>query len=66
MSEQELREYDKMLNDGLIASYEKMLKFKMKLGQDIVISDENGNPVTISAEEAWRRYQEKRDIPKAF
>ena len=59
MSEQELKEYDKLLNDGLKASYEKMLQLKMRLGQDIVTSDENGNPVIMSAEEAWCRYQQK-------
>ena len=58
MSEQELKEYDKLLNDGLKASYEKMLQLKMRLGQDIVTSDENGNPVIMSAEEAWCRYQQ--------
>lgn len=57
MSEQERIDFRNKLEKGLKHSYEKMLKLKMKLGQSVVISDGHGNPLIISAEEAWKRYQ---------
>ena len=60
MSQKEYIEYRENLNKGLKESYEKMLRLKMKLGQDIVTSDEHGRPVTISAEKAWEQYQKTR------
>ena len=59
MSEQEIKDYDQVLNKALEESFEKMLQLKMKLGQEIVTSDSNGNPVIKSAEEAWEQYQQK-------
>lgn len=60
MSEQELIDYEKLLNDSLEKSFEKMLKRKMLLGQDVVTNDINGNPIVISAEQAWEySYGEK-------
>ena len=33
-----------------------MFERKMKLGEEVVIADENGMPLVISAEEALRRF----------
>lgn len=57
MSEQERIELREKLNKGLEESYEKMLLLKMKLGQDVVIGTLDGTPITLTAEEAWNRYQ---------
>lgn len=66
MSEEEVRELSAKLLQALRESYRKMLLQKLKLGQDLVISDGKGNPVTITAEEAWRRYQENAAKRDAF
>lgn len=57
MSEQDLNKQENLLSKALKESYEKMLQIKMKLGQKVVISDSDGNPLTITAEEAWHEYQ---------
>lgn len=43
-----------ILNEALKESFKKMLDLKKKLGQPIVTSDSDGNPVVISAEDAER------------
>ena len=57
MSQEEIIKQRERLNEGLRQSYEKMLLYKMKLGQEVVTSDGNGKPVIMSAEEAWQQYQ---------
>lgn len=52
MSEKDRLEQRIILNQALKDSFRKMLDLKKKLGQSIVTSDDNGNPITISAEEA--------------
>lgn len=59
MSEQERLNIRNKLNQALKESYEKMLCLKMKLGESVVITDSMGNPITISAEEAWERYKKE-------
>lgn len=61
MSKEELKTYQETLNKGLKESYEKMLQLKMKLGQCVVISDCEGKPLTISAEQAWKEYQKSQN-----
>ncbi len=39
-------------------STRRMLERKMKLGEPVVISDANGMPKTISAEEAYAIFKE--------
>lgn len=41
-----------ILNEALKESFKKMLALKKKLGQPIVTSDGEGNPVVLTAEEA--------------
>ena len=57
MSKEELKIYQETLNKGLEESYEKLLRDKVRLEQNIVTSDENGKPVILSAKEALRQYQ---------
>ena len=40
------------LNKALKESYHKMIDLKKKLGQTVIITDENGCPIEVSAEEA--------------
>ncbi|MDE6264524.1 MAG: hypothetical protein K2M11_05190 [Paramuribaculum sp.] len=54
MSEEERLELRNRLNEGLKESFRKMLELKKKLGQSLVICDKDGNPITITAEEAER------------
>lgn len=54
MSEEEMIELSNRLNEGLKESFRKMLELKKKLGQSLVICDKDGNPITITAEEAER------------
>ncbi|MDE7495533.1 MAG: hypothetical protein K2M67_01660 [Muribaculaceae bacterium] len=52
MSEKDRLNQRKIFNEALKESFNKMLELKKKLGQSIVTSDKNGNPIVISAEEA--------------
>ena len=60
MSKEDLIKQRNQLNKGLKESYEKMLRLKMKLGQKVVISDCEGKPITITAEQAWDDYQKSQ------
>ena len=60
MSKEDLIKQRDMLNKGLKESYEKMLLLKMKLGQKVVISDCDGNPLIITAEQAWNDYKKSQ------
>ncbi len=57
MSEQERLNIREKLNRALEESYEKMLCQKMKSGESIVTVDAQGEPLMMSAEEAWERYK---------
>ena len=57
MSEKERIELEDKLTKGLKESFEKMLLRKKQLGESVVTCDENGNVITISAEEAWQLYK---------
>lgn len=52
MSEKDKLNQRNILNEALKESFRKMLELKKKLGQPIVTSDNEGNPIVISAEEA--------------
>lgn len=52
MSENDKLIQRNILDKALKESFKKMLDLKKKLGQPIVTSDNNGNPIVISAEEA--------------
>ncbi|MDE6278421.1 MAG: hypothetical protein K2M05_00455 [Paramuribaculum sp.] len=52
MSDKDKLAQRNILDKALKESFKKMLDLKKKLGQPIVTSDKNGNPIVISAEEA--------------
>ncbi len=54
MSEKDKLDQRQILNEALKESFNKMLALKKRLGQSIVTSDGEGNPIVISAEEAER------------
>ncbi|MCM1037190.1 MAG: histidine kinase [Bacteroides sp.] len=56
MSEQERIELWEKLQEGFRRATIKMLTRKIKLGESVVVADENGQPLIISAEEALQRY----------
>ena len=60
MSERESLDLRDKLNKGLKESFEKMLLRKKQLGESVVTCDENGNVITLTAEEAWRLYQKTK------
>ena len=60
MSKEDLIKQRNQLNKGLKESYEKMLQLKMKLGQKVVISDCDGKPITITADQAWNEYRKSQ------
>ena len=57
MSEKEILYLRDKLNKGLKESFEKMLLRKRQLGESVVTSDEKGNIITLTAEEAWQLYK---------
>lgn len=52
MTDKEKLDQRNILDKALKESFKKMLDLKKKLGQPIVTSDSDGNPMVISAEEA--------------
>ena len=60
MSKEDLIKQRDRLNKGLKESYEKMLQLKMKLDQKVVISDSDGKPITITADQAWNEYKKSQ------
>ena len=60
MSERESLDLRDKLNKGLKESFEKMLLRKRQLGESVVTSDEKGNVITLTADEAWHLYQKTK------
>ena len=60
MSEKETLDLRDKLNKGLKESFEKMLLHKKQLGESVVTCDENGNVITLTADEAWQLYQKTK------
>ena len=60
MAAEERIELEDKLTRGLKESFEKMLLRKKQLGESVVTCDENGNVITLTAEEAWRLYQKTK------
>ena len=60
MSAEERIELEDKLTWGLKESFEKMLLRKRQLGESVVTWDENGNIITLTAEEAWQLYQKTK------
>lgn len=58
MSEQEKLILSKKLREGLNLATLRMLERKFKLGQSVVISDSEGQPLIVSPEVALQLYKE--------
>ena len=56
MSEQEKIEMREKICRGLEISYERLLRRKAALGQEMVFADENGMPRVVPAKEALVEY----------
>lgn len=52
MSEQDKIDLYKRLSEAMKRSTKAMLERKAKLGENVVIADANGKPISISAEDA--------------
>lgn len=59
MSDKEKIDLIQRLNIGLKQSYEKLLRHKAALGQDMVFADENGQPLIVPAREALAEYEQQ-------
>ncbi len=59
MSEQEKTKLYERLSEAMKRSTQDMLERKAKLGEEVVIADAAGNPITISAEEALQIFNRK-------
>ncbi len=59
MSEQEEIKLFERIRENIQQAQRKLFERKAKLGESIVIADENGQPITIKAEEYLKRNQGK-------
>lgn len=57
MSEQEKLIIQNNLLRSMAQSTMRMLERKIKLGEQVVIADADGRPVTVTAEEAMKLFQ---------
>jgi hypothetical protein len=56
MSEQERLDLRAKLSQGLKASFESMLRKKALLDETVIITDDAGNPIEVSAKEVLAEY----------
>jgi hypothetical protein len=56
MSEQERLDLRAKLSQGLKASFESMLRKKALLDETVIITDDAGNPIEVSAKVALAEY----------
>ncbi len=64
MSEQERIDLFRRISDGILKAQRKLYERSAKLGEQVVVADENGLPIYISGEEALRRMNEPLDNRK--
>lgn len=55
MSEQEKINLSDRITEGIRTAQRKLFERKAKLGETVVVANADGQPITISAEEALRR-----------
>lgn len=55
MSEQDKLNLSDKITEGIRKAQKALYERKVKLGESVVVADSNGQPITISAEEALRR-----------
>lgn len=62
MSEKERIILSRKIREGILEAQRRLFERKAKLGETVVVADENGMPVTISGEEALRRFYAKHPV----
>lgn len=55
MSENEEKVMFAKIREGIILAQRRMLERKAKLGENVVIADENGMPISVPASELLKR-----------
>ena len=55
MSEQEEIKLFENIRKGILEAQRRLFERKAKLGENVVVADADGQPVTITAQEALRR-----------
>lgn len=63
MSEQDKIILSDKITEGIRKAQKALFERKAKLGETVVVADANGQPVTISAEEALKRINMKSSNP---
>ncbi len=58
MSEQEKINLSKRLEEGILEAQRRLFERKAKLGEPVVVADENGLPCIITGEEALQRFHQ--------
>lgn len=58
MSEQEKINLSKRLEEGILEAHRRLFERKAKLGEPIVVADDNGLPGLITGDEVLRRFHE--------
>ena len=60
MSEQEEIKLFDRIHQGIVSAQKRMLERKMKLGEQVVIADANGQPIKVTAEEASKIFRTRQ------
>lgn len=61
MSEQEEIKLFERIRENIQQAQRQLFERKAKLGECVVIADENGMPITVSAEEVLRTLDSKKE-----
>lgn len=56
MSDNEFNNISDKIQRGLDKAFIEMLKLKAALGQNVIITDDDGNPIEVSAESVLKQY----------
>lgn len=55
VSFEEKREFSRRLREGILLAQKRLFERKAKLGEEVIVADENGLPVAVSAAEMLRK-----------
>lgn len=55
VSFEEKREFSRKLREGILLAQKRLFERKAKLGEEVIVADENGLPVAVSAAEMLRK-----------
>lgn len=56
MSDQDKIKFSDTITEGIRKAQKALFERKAKLGESIVIADENGEPITVKAEDFLKHY----------